>query len=84
MLEAFGSTVDWGGGTFVGIYGNPYGETEDGMVSGTLPSVLARSSDIETAALTNGSTVTIDSVSYVIRTIEPDNEGLTVLTLEAL
>jgi len=41
---------------------------------------MARTSDV--SSLSHGDTLTIQSISYVLRGIEPDNLGMTTLLME--
>ena len=44
------------------------------------PRLMARTTDV--SSLSHGDTLTIQSVSYVLRGIEPDNLGMTTLLME--
>jgi len=81
--DEFGITVAVINGSDVpGHFSNEYFETLD--VSGTQPvftcSVLALSA--VTPAVSNGTTITLNSTSYIIETIKPDGTGKTKLILE--
>ena len=61
-----------------GILSAPTG-AQIGIIS-TAPELVAHTSDLATVA--NGQTITINSVAYTVRAIEPDGTGITRLTLE--
>ncbi|QDP51773.1 MAG: hypothetical protein GOVbin1578_36 [Prokaryotic dsDNA virus sp.] len=64
------------------ILNNEYFEIpgESVNIDGTQPIATCRSSDI--ANLDTDDSITIDSVTYNIKNIQPDNEGITELILQ--
>lgn len=67
------------GGTAQVIFDNAYAGAFNGMVAGTDPSCTGRTSDL--AAVTVGSTATINGNTYAIVAIDPDGTGMTKLQL---
>jgi hypothetical protein len=45
-------------------------------------SLICKSADLSTANVGHGSVLTIECVEYVVRSVEPDGTGVTVLRLE--
>lgn len=83
----FGETVTWSGGSFDAIFDLPTLMTADQTsaskyVSDTLaqaPILTAVADDI--GALAAGDTVTLRSVNYTVRTVEPDGTGMVLITM---
>lgn len=79
-----GVSAVFGGDTIYGILDNAY---EDVLAGGTVPFAMTyphfscRTADVP--AVSNGSTITINSIAYTVRNVEPDSTGMTLLVLEA-
>jgi hypothetical protein len=75
------ATADFGGGVVVDVeFGKPYVESL-GLVAGS--ELMLRAVASLVSAVTINSTVTIDSVAYLIVRIEPDGSGMVTMQLEA-
>lgn len=84
LLEDWGvSAVTGAGATIQGVFDDKYlGIDAQGMVvEADSPIFVCRSSDVASAALTHGATVTINGVTYTVRTLKPDGTGMTQLVL---
>jgi hypothetical protein len=92
-LEVFFSADDFGvtatytplGGSasnVKGIFDNEFFEAAVGEVGVAIqqPRFVCRSSDISTAV--EGDALTVNSVAYTIRVVQPDGTGVTTLVLE--
>lgn len=69
--------------TVTGIFDNPYLAADAGgfvEFTATSPTFITRTSAITGVAY--GDTLTIDSVTYLIREVMPDGTGMTTLALE--
>ena len=83
----FGETVTWSGGTFTAIFDLPTALTNDQFAAARYTSdVLAQAPQLtaivsDIGALAAGDTVTIRSVGYTVRTVEPDGTGLALITV---
>ncbi len=81
LFRDFGTTVQAGAGTFSAIYDAEFvGVGAESPVESIGPALTCRSSDV--AALAHGATLTVGGASFVVRGIEPDGTGITVLRLE--
>lgn len=83
LLADFGIDVTWDAATFKAIFDNMYmAEDMGGSVAFamTQPKLLCRTADI--SAMSEGATVTVESVNYSVRVIMPDGTGMTELMLE--
>lgn len=80
MLNDFGVTVVYGAGSYVGIYDRPYNDFGD--VAGYAPQLLMRSADVVTASMANGGSITVDGNSFIVREIQADGTGFTMIMLE--
>lgn len=84
ILSDFGVDVTVGTSTIKAIFDNPH---QDVTVGGEVPFsiqecyITARSSDLSSVG--QGSTITIDSSSYVVTDIQPDGTGMSMVMLEA-
>lgn len=77
----FGLACTAGGHNFTAILDAPYAEAL-GMSNST-PVLHARTTDVNTAALTYNSAVTVGGTAYTVREIQPDGTGMTAIALEA-
>jgi hypothetical protein len=66
--------------TFTAIFDNEYVAVGDVPVESAAPSLTCRSTDVATVAA--GDELAIDGTDYVVRSIQPDGAGITVLRLE--
>ncbi len=68
--------------TINGIFDNDYFEVNTGQVgvSSSTPAFLCRTSDITNVKF--GHVITINSLDYKVRDIQPDGTGMTALILE--
>lgn len=85
-ITAFFDTDDFavsatvGAATFNVIFDNAYlSAGGDASVAGTQPMCHARSADVSGVSI--GSTMTVNSVAYVVTGLHPDGTGVTVITL---
>ena len=81
--DDFGVESTFGGNTIKGIFENGYTEIEGANIGleSLAPSYTCRTSDVSSAK--HGDTLTIDGVAYSIVGVQPDGQGITMLTLEA-
>lgn len=82
-IDDFGVAASYNGGTVNGIFDNEFFEADaGGMVAVAIqqPRFLCRTSDVSGAA--EGDAITINSIGYTIRVVQPDGTGLTTLVLE--
>lgn len=75
----FGVDATIGAATVRGIFDADYGEGF-GIVGGTQPVFRCASADV--AAVSEGTAITINSVAYTARAVEPDGSGITLIRLE--
>lgn len=61
-----------------GIFENAY--AEDLNIAGTRPQLRCRTTDVSTAIV--GTAVVVNELSYLVRGVQPDGTGMTVLILE--
>lgn len=69
-----------GGARVAVIFDNGYTQGLSGMVETSSPSCQAATADVLT--LEQGSSISIDSVSYLVAQVHPDGTGVTTLVLE--
>jgi len=71
-------TIGGSASTIQVIFNNEYFEIAEGIgVEGTQPVITCRSSDV--ANVDQGDTVVINSVTYTVQNVMPDNTGFTQL-----
>jgi hypothetical protein len=82
MFQDFGTTVTTSSSAkFTAIFDAEYvGVGELAEVESSGPVLTCQSTDV--ADLGHGETLTVDGVGYVIRAIQPDGTGVTLLRLE--
>lgn len=80
LLAGWGITATKGSDTFTAIFENDY--VEIGDIVGLRPTALARSVDITAYSVAVGDTLTINSTTYIVRIVQPDGTGMTLLILE--
>lgn len=81
MFADFGQTVTLrNGGKFTALYEAPFLGVGDVPVESQGPSLTCQATDV--ADLAHGDSLTIGGQGYVVRGIEPDGVGVTVLRLE--
>ena len=81
LMTDFGTTVTAGDRcTFTAIFDSEYVGVGDVEIESSGPALTCRTSDVADRA--HGDVLTIDSVGYVIRGIQPDGTGVTLLRLE--
>ena len=76
-LDLLGQSVTVAGSTVLGVLDEEYGEAFG--VGSASPVLTCASADVST--VTQGAAVTVGAVSYTVRAIEPDGQGVTVLRL---
>lgn len=74
------AAATFGGAQVPVIFDNSYAQAMAGMVEASMPSCQAATADV--AALVQGSTLTINAMSYRVTEVHPDGTGLTTLLLE--
>jgi hypothetical protein len=83
MLRGLGGvTVSSPRGTFLAIFDTEYVIDGDIGVETAQPQLSARSSDVSRLELRNGVLVQVGADGYIIRSVQPDGMGMTVLRLE--
>jgi len=78
IQECGGQLVTVATASVWGIFENAY--AEDLGIAGTRPELTCRTTDVSTAAA--GTAVVANELSYLVRGIQPDGTGMTVLILE--
>ena len=78
--DEFALEATIGSNTFNGILTDEYIETAD--FSGSVPVFVCDESVATTAGASVGATITINSVAYTIRALEPDGTKMSRLRLE--
>jgi hypothetical protein len=73
-VDEFGVSCTLGASTFVGILDSPVEVLAGGMALSREYSLLAKTSDVSTAA--RGTSITVDSVSYTVRENRAIDDGL--------
>jgi len=73
-VDEFGVSCTLGASTFVGILDSPVEVLAGGMALSREYSLLAKTSDVSTAA--RGTAITVDSVSYTVRENRALDDGL--------
>jgi len=80
LLADWGVTATKGADTFTVIFDNEFVEIAD--IAGTHPMALARSSDVTAYSVAVGDTLVVSGTSYIVRIVQPDGTGMTLLVLE--
>lgn len=75
----FGVNATIGAATVRGIFDAAYSEGF-GMVGGSQP--VFRCATAEVSSVVEGTDITINSVAYTARAVEPDGTGITLIRLE--
>lgn len=78
----FAESVSGVSGTFSAIFDAEYIGVGEVPVDSTQFRLTARSADITANEVGVGSTLTISGADYVVRSVQPDGTGVTVLVLE--
>ena len=73
-------SVSCPGGAFGAILDRQYIALDD--VETSAPALTARSSDVKRLGITLGALLTVEAEQYIVRSIQPDGYGMTVLRLE--
>lgn len=81
-----------GGGTFAVVFDAAFSAGMGGQISGTLPQILANDSDLAandvafevqlTVRKTDPAGAIVSEVDYVVRDVQPDGTGLSIVTME--
>jgi len=80
MLEDFGIVVEYDGNEFCGILDQTFMSVDLGEGIEAAELVLTvRSSDV--SGISEGDEITADGTEYIIRNVEPDGTGITILRL---
>lgn len=83
MLRAVGAQPVIGPlAEFDGLLDKEYVEFGDPAVSSAAPSLVARTSDLTLAGVSDGVAVTIAGAVYTVRLVRPDTVGMSFLVLE--
>jgi hypothetical protein len=69
-------------GLFVGLLDRDYVGVGDVPVESEAIRITARSSDVERLRVSEGSALVADSGTYIVRGVQPDGLGMTVLVVE--
>ncbi len=83
LLQDFGVSATWSGGTVVGIFDTYYSDDDGGggtPFAMSQPRFFCQSSDI--VGLSNGDELAVVGVDYYVRVTMPDGNGMTELALE--
>jgi hypothetical protein len=84
MIRALGGVViSTSYGTCDALFENAYVGVGDMPVESTSPQLTVRSSDVDKFRLAAGLEVTVDGEAYIIRSVQPDGTGMTILGIEA-
>ena len=85
MMADFGvQVIPTSGGAFLGVFDDDHIAVGDVPVDSSAPSLMCMSSDVTAAGITAGAELQIDGAAYVVRSVQPDGTGVTMLRLEAL
>ena len=71
------------GVNILGLYDSDYVAVGDVPVDSYGPAFTVKASDVTAQEIAIGSTVTIEAASFIVRSVQPDGTGITVLRLEA-
>lgn len=80
VAGGFAQTATVGATSFPVIFDNGYQAALANMVESTGPVCQAKSADVSTVV--QGTSITIATVSYKVREVQPDGTGVTILFLE--
>lgn len=80
FLQDFGIDARVAGKVVRGIFNNAYTESLDGRIAGLLPQFTCRSVDV--SAVIDGTSVVVGKNTYLVRGIESDGTGVSLLRLE--
>ena len=83
LLQDFGVSATWSGGSAVGIFDTYYSDEDAGggtAFAMSQPRFLCQSADI--VGLSNGDVLTVATVEYYVRVTMPDGNGMTELVME--
>jgi hypothetical protein len=69
-------------GTFKAIFDNAYLPVGEIAVESATPKLEARTCDVESAGVAIGAALGIEGDTYIVRSVQHDGMGLTVLILE--
>lgn len=80
MIEALGDPAAKGTDIFNVIFNSEY--VVAGEIAGRHPIAHLQSLDVSKYGIAVGDTLTINNTNYIVRTVEPDGTGMTMLFLE--
>ena len=80
VAGGFAQTASVGGSSFPVIFDKAYASALGNMVESTGPVCQAKTADVSTVV--QGTSITIASVAYKVREVQPDGTGVTILFLE--
>lgn len=85
MIDALGGVgVSTAVGTFDGLFEEDYVGVGDGApVESYGPRLIARTADVRRCKVANGTALTIEATPYIVRSVQDDRTGMTVMVLEA-
>jgi hypothetical protein len=83
MLQSLGGVSIAGPrGTFTGLLELDYIGVGEIPVDDFSPRLAARTSELARCGVTNNVALIVDGATYVVRSVQPDGTGMTVLMLE--
>jgi hypothetical protein len=79
--DEFAVEITYNSATIKGIFDNTFTQDDQGAVQVDTknPQVLVKSSDV--TGLAHGDTMTVNSIAYKVRSIQPDGTGVTNVLL---
>jgi len=84
LLADFGVDVTFGASTIKGIFDNDHAPVDaGGGVQFSIQQAMLVCRTVDLSGVAEGSLVTISGTDYAVVDIQPDNEGMTMLVLEA-
>lgn len=85
MITPWGSAdIETDRGSFKGMLEAEFVQVGDIPVDSSAPRITARTSDAAALGISDGVTLRHNGANYVVRSVQNDGTGMTVLVLEAL
>jgi hypothetical protein len=83
MLQAVGGIcVSAPRSTFTGLFEADFTQVGELPVDSSAPRLTARTSDVRAGAIAIGTALIIEGDTYIVRSVQDDRTGMTVLLLE--
>lgn len=77
-----GVSVNGPRGQFAGLFDNEFAQVGDPPVDDSAPRLLAVTSDVTQAGVSHGVSINVGPDVYVVRSVQHDGNGMTLLFLE--